>query len=209
MSNVPKVSCLLIQNHRFFRFDLPRTQPLVTKYGFSYQQLEESSIRLLSCHAASKRTSWTKLRHISPCPIHMGEIVIRKNGQARWLILSRWTVKFARFNRICMTPWGISVTRSERDNAFFGTTQYILIKTILMREMLKSRKWRISTSVADRVFAWLAVPRNDEAIRLALKLVRDFNVYLNDGLRNHNDNIYIVLAMVAKAMLGFPPVAPA
>lgn len=57
---------------------------------------------------------------------------------------------------------------------------------------------------ADRIFAWLGLPFDEEETRIAVKLMHDFHVYLFEGLKKHNDDIDIVLSTVTRCHAGFP-----
>jgi len=60
---------------------------------------------------------------------------------------------------------------------------------------------------ADRIFAWLGLPFDEEETRLAVTLMHDFHRYLFEGLKKHNDDIDVVLSTVTKCHDGFPAVS--
>ncbi|KAL9107325.1 MAG: hypothetical protein Q9227_007777 [Pyrenula ochraceoflavens] len=56
---------------------------------------------------------------------------------------------------------------------------------------------------AERIFAWLGAPSNDNAVRSAVELMRNFNTYLVEGQKRHNDGIDTVLSTISQSNSGF------
>ena len=56
---------------------------------------------------------------------------------------------------------------------------------------------------ADEIFAWLGIPSDDAKTRLAVDLMREFHVYLKEGLRKHND-VNVLFATINTSHPGFP-----
>lgn len=57
---------------------------------------------------------------------------------------------------------------------------------------------------ADRVFAWLGFPFDEVAVSLAVEMMREFNMYLKEGLEAYDGDIDVVLATVTTDHAWFP-----
>lgn len=57
---------------------------------------------------------------------------------------------------------------------------------------------------AEVIYAWLGVPFDEEETRMAVKILREFNQFLYEGLERHGGDLSPVAASMTTDSVGFP-----
>ena len=174
-----------------------------------YQRLEHGFIRLLSFSDGSGLSCTMQPFKLAEAPAYIALSYTwgaasyqkgRPSSQTYWISLNDERVQVQQNLHDALRHLGHVVREAER---LFWVDAICINQEDVQEKTAQVKMMKDIYEHADHIFAWLGVPLDEQETKLAVKMMRDFSLYIAEGLKD-NEDMGAILAAITKSHAAFP-----